>query len=118
MKAMFSEKYYRDNWEKFMEESKDSGYMNLEEELEYSLKPYAELPKEVIDALIPIKAKEIADKATEALKATMEIVKGIQEGTKSLGYNSRSQEAKETHRYITRFEFNCIQLADFKKKYI
>ena len=48
----------------------------------------------------------------------MREVRAVREGRASLGYTTHLQEIRARYEFEARFEFNCLQLADFKKKYI
>lgn len=117
MKSTFSEQYYRMNWEKFIKPIPGEHYINLEYDLKHALEIYVGLPTEAIEILKKIEAKKIVDKCTEQLKKNMEVVKKLKAGKTSLGYTTQTQEIHAAHELVTRFEFNCLQLADFKKKY-
>lgn len=115
MKAVHSEKYYRDNYENFIKKTNDNDYMNLESELESELNIF---DTDVIEKIRPIYAKKIYVKASKILKERMMMIQHLQSGKSSFGYTTQNQEIHEMHRIVQRFEFNCIQLADFKKKYL
>lgn len=118
MKARFSEDYYKENWERFIKETHDGDYINLEEILQYKMSIYSELPQEAFEMVEKIEAKKIADKFTAELKERMKMVSAIESGKSGIGYTTQIQENREKDRIITRFEFNCYQLTVFKKKYI
>lgn len=117
MRSTFSEEYYRMNWEKFIQEVPGEHYINLEAELEHTLEIYKELPAEAIEILKKIEAKKIVDKAIELCKKEMATVKALEAGEASLGYTTQTQEIQARGKLVRRFEFNCFQLAEFKKKY-
>ena len=117
MKTLFSEDYYRSNWERFIKEVHGEHYINLEAELERSLEIFKELPAEAIEMLKKIEAKKIVDKATTLAKKEMTIVKALESGEATLGYTTQIQEIHARAELRQRFEFNCLQLADFRKKY-
>ena len=119
MKSQHSEKYLRDNWDRLIKKSIVNDYMNLEEELSDYMKIFddTELPDSAKDILRKTKAQEIANRAKKVLIDRMNFIKNVNEGNASLGYTTRIQEVQEMHRIVERFEFNCLQLADFNKKY-
>ena len=119
MKAQYSEEYYRNNWERFMKKVPGKHYINLEEELEKRMEIYEGLglPTAMILILRKGEAQKVADAAKALVKEELEVVKGLENGTASLGYTTQIQEIKARGEYRTRFEFNCLQYADFKKKY-
>ena len=115
MKARYSEEYLRSTWATLIQETPDGDYMNFEDELNYRMSVYKELPTEAFKAVEKIEAQKIIEKATGTLKETMNMINDIEAGRKSLGYTTQIQETQEMHRMILRFEFNCLQLSDFKK---
>jgi len=120
MKSTLSEKYYRDHWNEFMKPvNKGYDYMNLEKDLEERMKIYdgVGLTEEAIEKIRLIEAERIADTCKKNLYKTMNMIQKINRGEVGLGYTTQFQETQERHRLITRFEFNCLQYADFKKKY-
>ena len=119
MKAQYSEEYYRKNWERFIKKVPSNHYINLEEELENRMKVYEGigLPEAVISILRKGEAQKVADACKTLVTKELEMVKGIENGTVSLGYTTLGQEIKARGELRMRFEFNCLQYADFKKKY-
>ena len=119
MKASHSEKFYRENWEHFIKNTSNVNYINLEQDLKEALKPYKdlEIPKESFDIITKVEAEKIYKKAVDFCKNEMIVVKKLNTNNCSLGYTTDVQEINNRYELITRFEFNCLQLADFKKKY-
>lgn len=113
MKTNFTKEFYEEHFDRFIKESK----MNLEEDLTFNLKflEGLEIPEDVIEKIRNSYAKEIAEKAEKELKERMKIVKGLENGSVSLGYTTQIQETRETSRYIRIFEFDCYQLSKFRK---
>lgn len=118
MKARFSEEYYRTNWDRFIKETNDGDYINLEHKLQYRMSIYKDLPTDALEKIEKIEAQKIVDDFTGELKKRMKMINDLESGKSSLGYTTKIQEVHEMGRIRQRFEFNCIQLADFKKKYI
>jgi hypothetical protein len=118
MKARLSEEYYRKNWDRFIKGSSSQDYMNLEKDLIAKMSIFQELPEKAIEILTKIKAQEIVDETTKRLYEKMAVIKQIETGNASLGYTTQLQETQARQELVTRFEFNCLQLADFKKKYL
>lgn len=116
MKSRHSEQYYRDNWDRYIKKVPGPHYINLEEELEHNMLIFAELPKEACDMLRKIEAKKISEKAENLVRSEMATIKAIEAGEASLGYTTKGQEIQAMNEFIRRFEFNCLQLADFNKK--
>ena len=115
MKAHYSEQYYRNNWDRFIKRVPGDDYMNLESELENEIKIFDEETKEMIKSIY---ANRIYENAISKLCERCAMIDDIEMGFASLGYTNKTQEVHEMHRIIQRFEFNCIQAKDFKKKYI
>ena len=118
MTAQYSEAYYRKYWNEFLKKVPGNDYINLEQELAHEMEIFSELPDEALTILKSIKAREIAEKCQERLTERMATVKAIENGEANLGYTTQGQEIKARGELVRRFEFNCLQLADFKKKYL
>lgn len=119
MKALFSEEYYRKYWESFLEPVPGNDYINLESELKKTMKHYenAELPQNAIDMIVKIEAEKIAAKCEKLVYSQMKRVKDILDGNASFGMVTEWQEIEQRAELRKRFEFNCLQLRDFRKKY-
>ena len=50
MKARYSEEYLRSTWATLIQETPDGDYMNFEDELNYRMSVYKELPTEAFKA--------------------------------------------------------------------
>ena len=112
MKAMFSEQYYLENWERYEAKSK----INPEEELEYRLRPFADTFRaEDLEKISKVYAQNIAEKVEAELKKTMRMINDLEAGRASLGYTSQRQEVQEMANLRRMFEFNCLQLKLFKQ---
>lgn len=124
MKARFTEEHYRKYWDEYLKPVIGDDYMNLEKDLSREMDIYektlANLPdrESNIAKIRMVKAKEIVEKVTPKLKKTMAIIKRIESGNGSLGYTTYSAERRNMAELVQRFEFNCLQLSDFKKKYL
>lgn len=119
MKATFSEEHYRRNWDRFLEKVPGEHYINLEEALEREMTVYkgAELTEEAIQVIAKLEAQKLADKCLALVMKEMKTVKDLRAGRASLGYTTERQEYKARAELVERFEFNCLQLRDFKAKY-
>lgn len=117
MKPMFSEEYYRKNWDRFIKKVPGSDYINLEEELNHKMSIFKDLPEEAQKLLVPIKAQEVIEEATKLVYKEMATIKDLEAGKSSFGYTTQGQENQARYELRTRFDFNCLQLADFKKRY-
>lgn len=126
MKAMFSEEYYRSHWEEMLASARGEHGINLDRELADKLESYKEAFKEMPEdaaaqALEVIKAqvvKQIIEATTKLVLEEMTVVENIEAGKASFGYTTQKQENEAKYNYRKRFEFNCLQLADFKKAHI
>lgn len=118
MKSLFSESYYRQNWDRFIKVASGKHYRNLEEELQHQMSIYNELPQEAINLLVKVEAQKIADSCKALVLEEMQTLKDLEDGKASLGYTTHNQEIRARSEFHQRFEFNCLQLADFKKKYL
>lgn len=118
MKALYSEEYYRSRWDEMLASARGEHGINLEKELADKMSAYNEALKDTPEALEILKNKvagEIVEKATRLVVAEMEVIKNIEAGKASFGYTTQTQEVQAQAEYRKRFEFNCLQLADFKK---
>ena len=117
MKNHYSEEYYRTNWERFLKKVPGKHYVNMEQDLNQYMKAFSNLPDDAIEVIRNVKAKDLAETMLKLVIEEMKTIKDIESGISSFGFTTRSQEISYTHDFIQRFEFNCIQLSDFKKKY-
>lgn len=120
MKALFSEDYYRKNWDKFLVKVPGDDYRNLEAELERVMAQYNEsswVTDNVRAVIEKVEAKKIADSCTVLVYKEMALIKRLENETSSLGYTTKRQEIEARTEFRKRFEFNCLQLRDFKAKY-
>lgn len=125
MTATFSEEYFRNHWEDYLKPVHGNDYMNLEGDIKKKMETYEEalkdFPEEIREKNLAIirkqKAKAMAETTTAKLKETMAMIKRIKAGKASLGYTTWNQEYSAMRELVDRFEFNCLQLADFRKKY-
>lgn len=119
MKTFNTEEYYLERWDKFLADRPDcsdlavyGSYMNLEERLEkYYSTMKGVLTEEQLDHVKRSFAPEVAAKAYKELKDAQATVKKYING--EIGWDSKFG----FNQYRERFEFNCIQLREFKKKY-
>lgn len=119
MKAMHSEQYYRDNWDSFIKKVPGTNYINLEADMQILMQPFidAGLPDEAIEILKKQNAQVVVDKCKQLVYSELYVIQRIEAGESSFGYTTEIQENKARSDYRLRFEFNCLQLSDFKKKY-
>lgn len=118
MKSLFSEEYYRTNWDRFIKKVPGADYVNLEAELEHAMEVFSGLPTEALEMLKKIEAEKIAEKCRSLVLKEMATIKSLENGEASLGYTTQGQEIKARGNLRTRFEFNCLQLKVFKEKYL
>ena len=121
MKPLYKEAYYRKYWDEYLKPDNSIGkhYINLEGDLAGLLDMYREygVPEEAIIAIKKTKAQELADACKAVVHEELGVLKRILSGESSFGYTSEFQEVRARAEYRERFDFNCLQLADFKKKY-
>ena len=126
MKAQYTESYYRNNWQKFLEPDaylSRHHFINMELEMDRVVDRYktVDLPEDVLEkalsVVIRIEAEKIAKSAKDLVMEEMAMVKEIECGQASFGMISERQEVAARSELRQRFEFNCLQLADFRKKY-
>jgi hypothetical protein len=118
MTTLYSENYYKTNWDRFIKPVTHAWYVNLENELSHEMSIFKDLPKEAIDKLELMYAKKIIDKYTQEFKKQMALVKNLNEGKVSLGNIYACNEREQKYDLITRFEFNCYQLKVFTENHI
>lgn len=80
-----------------------------------------DLPEDVLEkalnVVIQIEAEKIAKSAKDLVMEEMAMLKRLEAGQSSFGMISERQEVAARSVLRQRFEFNCLQLADFRKKY-
>ena len=120
MKPLFSEEYYVRNWDRFIAWVPGDNYIDLEKELEREMKTIREcgLSDSDICKVRRVFADKIAEKCKKIVMKEIETLKGIEAGRISFGYTTESQEIAARKEFRTRFDFNCLQLKYFKKKYL
>lgn len=117
MKARFSEEYYREFWDEFLKKVPGEDYINLEAELANAMKVYAGLPETALAIICKMEAGKIAEHCMELVKKQMRRIADIDAGRASFGCTTQRQEIQLRGEFRKRFEFNCLQLKDFKAKY-
>ena len=118
-KTLYPEGYYRKNWTRLFEKYRN--HMDLEKELDWFTPTFEELPEDLREqakmAARKIGAVKVADKAKESLLKDMRMIQEIRDGKAGLGYTSEKQRVEQWHMIQQRFEFECLQLKEFKEKY-
>lgn len=119
MKAVLSAEYYESHKERFLEWVPGNDYINLDAELGKAMKPFESIGLEdyTIEVIRKMEAQKIAEKCLKLVTKEMQTVKGIEAGTVSFGYSTSRQEIEARSDFRKRFEFNCWQLADFRKRH-
>lgn len=125
MKTIQSEDYYKAHWNEYMKPVPGNHYMNLENDLNQQIETYEaamiaipeEQRKKALEVIKRQKATMIATETCARLKETMAMIKNIKAGKASLGYTTWNQERAALRDLVLRFEFNCLQLREFKIKY-
>lgn len=117
MKSLFSEEYYLAHWDEYLKPVPGEHYRNLEGSLQRELKCYkdADLPEEAMKVVETMEAKRIADECHDLVMSELNTIKKLEAGTTSLGYTTQSQEIHARAELRKRFDFNCLQLREFKK---
>ena len=118
-KTYNTEEYYKKRWNEFLENYDDAGehviracYMNLEAELDrYVNTMIGKVPAEVIENVRRSFAPEVAQRAHARLKDNQKVVNRFLNG------ETANSWGLEFNKYRERFEFNCLQLREFKTKY-
>lgn len=119
MKPLFSETYYRKNWDRFMRPVPGEHYINLEADLEREMRCYVEagLDDASLDVIRKHEAGKIIKRASRLVRDEMRVVERVEAGEASFGYTTLTQELQARADFRKRFEFNCYQLSVFRKKY-
>lgn len=115
-KTMFTENYYRDLWDNLVEKYTKN---DPEKDLEIMMKAYMDLdlPESAKEVILQIEAKRVYDFISDTLKGTLRTLNAILSGKASLGYTTKIQEIQAMHDLREGFEFDCLRLSDFRKKY-
>lgn len=119
MKATFSEEYYKMFWEKFLVKVPGNDYFNAEEKLSSAMSVYENigLSEDQYKAVKKLEASKIAEELNVLVHKELQVAKDIKAGKASFGMVTKSQEISAEADFIKRFEFNCLQLREFRKKY-
>ena len=122
MKPLYNEQYYREQLDWFLTHRgtcKFDDCINLEEELNVAMDLYkrAGLPDEALVFIRKAEAQKIADSCKKLLMKELGVVRRITAGASSFGYTCARQEVEAIEDFRARFDFNCLQYADFRKKY-
>lgn len=117
MKPLFSEEYYRNNWYKFIQRVPGENYIDLEGDLARVMRQYIEngMPKEALPIVERMEAEKLVERCLKLVKKEMVTVKQVESGNASFGMTTKLQEIQARADFRKRFEFNCLQLADFRK---
>ena len=119
MKPLFSEQYYMDHWDEFLKHVPGDDYINLEGELEREMRVLREvgLTDDQLKLVEPIYAKPIADRCHTLVLKELKTMKAVLVCEADFGYTTEHQNIEAQYRFRTRFEFNCLQLREFKKNH-
>ena len=119
MKASVSENYYFKYWQTMMERygNDHKNDADLEKQLERAMSLYKDLPEIAVGVVKQVEAENIAKHCKERMIKRMGIIKDIESGKASLGYTNESQEVRARYELRQGFEFTCLALREFKKKY-
>lgn len=115
-KTLFSENYYRENWNKLSEKYPEN---DPDKDLATRIEVYADagIRQDAMEKIMNIEAQKVYDFHNDALKKTMNALVRILSGKASLGYTTKRQEIEKMRDLRIGFEFDCVRLADFRKKY-
>lgn len=119
MKPLFSEQYYKDHWDEFLKRVPGNDYINLEADLDRELAVLREagLTEEQIKMVEHIYAKPIAEKCHTLVMEELKTLKAVMSGKAGWGYTTERGDYDAQYRFRTRFDFNCLQLREFKKNH-
>ena len=119
MKATFSEQYYREHWDEFLKPVIGEHFVDMFGELKRVMEDYKSygMPELALPIVEKMEAEKIALRVKELVYDEMRVVRGLKNGTCSLGYTTQLQEIRARAEYVKRFEFNCLQFRDFCKAY-
>lgn len=114
--TLFSENYYRENWEKLSKKYPDN---DPDKDLATCMEVYADagIGHDAMEKIMNIEARKVYDVHKDALKKTRNALVRILSGKASLGYTTKRQEIEKMRDLRIGFEFDCVRLADFRKKY-
>lgn len=118
MKSQLSEKFYFQHWDAMMSEYGEEA--DLEKKLESAMTRYKNLcgfSEQVIEVIRKEEAQRIANSCKEKMLKRMAMIKRLESGESSLGNINKAQEISESARLRKGFEFTCLSLREFKKKY-
>lgn len=118
MKTYASETYYQMIWDDMLNKRQDMYYLNLEEELDrYTATVKNKISDEAYKTVRKAYAEKVIEKAEMLCREMMKTVKQYKKNECSFGYTTEGQELSAWFKFQKRFEFNCYQLAVFKKAY-
>lgn len=121
MKARNSERFYRENWDRFNNPKNEiwgaNQYMDFEGDLQNHLNSYRQhgAPEEAMPHIEVMTVKKIVERSKKKLVEQMKVIKAVDAGKTSYGYTNQSQEIRHRREARIRFEFNCLKLSDFIK---
>ena len=115
MKSVYSENYYRENMDRFLKQYAKNA--DLEHDLDLKMTGFDMLPEEALAVVRKMQAKKVYVAHKEWCMKRMQMIQRIESGKSSLGFTSRTQEIHELHNIRQEFEFTCLMVADFRKKY-
>lgn len=119
MKALFSEDFYYKFWDMFLEPVPGDDFINLVGEIQKTENWLREsgIPELAWPVVIKQEAQKLADRCKAMVMREMKTIRDIDAGVASFGYTTHRQEIEARGEFRKRFEFNCLQLRDFKAKY-
>lgn len=121
MKRLHEENYYRDHWDEMLKPTWERHFMNLEEKLDEIMEPLKEVLPQIGEEKAALVTKAyasmIAEKAFKEIQGQEIVLVNIENGRCDHLYTSLWHKDVELSRMKKRYEFNVVQLKDFKKNH-
>lgn len=119
--SVHPESYYYSYWDEFLRTDgvDRETFIDMEKELNQAMQVYNGLgiSERELNIFRKYEAQKIAERGREIALRQKAVWRKIQRGDASLGYTTDLQERQAQRRYLERYEFNSLQLRDFKRKY-
>ena len=116
MKAMHTRDFWRNNWERYV----NNRTINPEKDLEYKTRflEGVNIPLEDKEKVIKVLAKEVYDYHRKLLVERNKMVERANKNPNCLGYTTILQEVSALRDLTMEFELDCFLLSEFKVKYL
>ena len=118
MESLFSESYYLQKWDIYMEIYEEA---DLEKKLKKRLKVIDSMPISEADkakaykVAEDVEARKIASECREEMLKRAAMIKSLLSGKASLGYTTKQQNIEQIRYLRSKFDFTCLALREFKK---